>query len=102
MYLAAADMTNSNSISEYPVFAMGLLLRTLCLGGGGGGDAKLWLQLQKAFLTNTAHVHQFLDLLEWPVLLAVFHDERGGLGADAGQGVELLRRRGIDVDGADV
>src|SRR6185503_8335440 len=67
--------------------------------GLDSGERELWLQLQEVLLTETADVHQILDLLERSVLLPVFDDPRGHRRADAGQRLELGGRRGVDVGG---
>jgi len=55
------------------------------------GAIRLWcadrdegFQLQKVLLADAGDVHQFLDLLERPVLLAVLDDPGRRLGADTG------------------
>src|SRR5712671_6070526 len=59
--------------------------------GLGAGGRDLRLQLQEVFLPDAADVHQLLDLLERPVLLAVLDDTGGRFGADARQRFELAR-----------
>src|SRR6186713_616930 len=64
----------------------------------GFADGDLRFQLQKTLLADALHVHQFLDLLERPLLLPVFDDASRRRGADAGQLFELRRRRGVQID----
>ena len=56
-----------------------------------GRNRDLRLELEEVLLTDAADVHQFLDLLERPILLSVFDNPSGGFGADARQPFELGR-----------
>src|SRR4051812_42010613 len=66
--------------------------------GLGRRHADLRLQLDEVLLADPADVHQFLDFLERAVLLAVLDDPGGRLRADAGEPLEIGRRRGVQID----
>ena len=60
------------------------------------GDERL--QLEEALLADALDVHQVLDPLEAAALGPVFENAFGGLAADARQRLELLERRGVEID----
>src|SRR5580765_4706644 len=71
------------------------------VASGHRRDRDLWFQLQKTLLADSLDVHQFLDLLERPVLLAVLENLCRRLLADAGQRGEILEGGRIQVDGTE-
>ena len=65
----------------------------------GRGDGCFRLQFGEDALTDTFDVFQLLDRFEGTMLLTVVHDGFGFGRADTGQGFQLGRGGGIDVDG---
>src|SRR6185436_18668290 len=60
------------------------------------GDERL--ELQKTLLADAFDVHQILEPLEAAGLGPVLDDSFGGLTSDAGQGLELIDCRGVEID----
>src|SRR4030095_7759142 len=88
--------TNTSSTRVRPESAL-LLGRAMVGPVAAHGDERL--QLQEALFADAPDVHQFFDLLEASVLLAVLDDPLCRRFADAGQRIELRDGRGVQIDG---
>src|SRR5262249_5668822 len=78
--------------------AAGTLGGDLLGQGGGSGESEVGLERREEFLADALDLHEVLDAGEGSMLLAVFDDALGLLGADPGKVRELLGRRLVDVD----
>src|SRR5262245_65997869 len=80
-------------------------IHVAALANAGVGPVRrhceLGLELQEVLLPDAGHVHQVFNFLEGAVLLPVLDDPCRHLRADARKGLELGRRRGVEIDDAD-
>src|SRR5262245_50782627 len=96
---AMSPVVKMTSIRAAPRSFSAPMLLLLSRLVGSRGDDDEGFQLEEALFANAFDVHEFFNFLEAPVFLSVLDDALRYRASNAGKIVELIDRRGIEVDG---